>query len=113
MDCHGESAVVLAVCYVLGRSTDHGFVTFAWLQCQLDEHSPLAREWALWAVRNLCAGSPEAQQRIKDLEVRQLLSMLLLIAQLGSLDLQPRARAMVCANRLLFQLRCALECFSA
>eukprot|EP00967_Tisochrysis_lutea_P099076 scaffold146910_cov22-Tisochrysis_lutea.AAC.1 len=25
------------------------------LACQLDDLSPLAREWGLWAVRNLCA----------------------------------------------------------
>lgn len=30
-------------------------------QCQLDEHSPLAREWGLWAVRNLCEGSPQVR----------------------------------------------------
>uniref|UniRef100_A0A7S3VJ23 Ataxin-10 domain-containing protein n=1 Tax=Dunaliella tertiolecta TaxID=3047 RepID=A0A7S3VJ23_DUNTE len=37
-------------------------------QCQLDDLSPLAREWGLWAVRNLCAGSMTAQERIKQLE---------------------------------------------
>jgi hypothetical protein len=26
------------------------------LQCQLDDSSPLAKEWGLWAIRNLCAG---------------------------------------------------------
>ena len=40
-------------------------------QAQLDESSPVAREWALMTVRNLCAGSKEAQRKIEALEVRQ------------------------------------------
>ena len=36
-------------------------------QCQVDATSPLAREWALWAVRNLCEGSQRARDAIKDL----------------------------------------------
>jgi hypothetical protein len=31
------------------------------LQCALDDTAPLAREWALWAVRNLCVGSERAR----------------------------------------------------
>ncbi|GAX78856.1 hypothetical protein CEUSTIGMA_g6294.t1 [Chlamydomonas eustigma] len=46
-----------------------GSVELILAQTQLDESSPVAREWALWAVRNLCAGSEEAQKRIQDLEV--------------------------------------------
>jgi ataxin-10 len=38
------------------------------MQCQLDDNSPLAREWGLWAVRNLCDGSMTAQHRIRQLE---------------------------------------------
>lgn len=38
-----------------------GGVELVLAQCQLDRQSPLAREWALWAVRNLCEGNPEAQ----------------------------------------------------
>lgn len=29
--------------------------------CQLDDTAPLAREFALWGVRNLCASNPAAQ----------------------------------------------------
>lgn len=38
-----------------------GGVELVLAQCQLDRNSPLAREWALWAVRNLCEGNPAAQ----------------------------------------------------
>ena len=40
-----------------------GGVELVLAQCQLDQHSPLAREWALWGVRNLCDGNAEAQAR--------------------------------------------------
>lgn len=32
------------------------------MQCALDDTAPLGREWALWAVRNLCAGSATARE---------------------------------------------------
>ncbi len=38
--------------------------------CQLDETAPVAREWALWAVRNMCEGNPAIQQQIAGLEVQ-------------------------------------------
>jgi ataxin-10 len=38
-----------------------GGVELVLAQCQLDRQSPLAREWALWAVRNLCEGNEQAQ----------------------------------------------------
>jgi hypothetical protein len=34
------------------------------LQCQLDDSSPLAKEWGLWAIRNLCAGKLLSKQKI-------------------------------------------------
>jgi ataxin-10 len=45
-----------------------GGVELVLAQCQVDEKSPLAREWALWAVRNLCEGSEEARNAIKELK---------------------------------------------
>lgn len=45
-----------------------GGVELVLAQCQVDEASPLAREWGLWAVRNLCEGSAEARQAIAALE---------------------------------------------
>ncbi|GIL57752.1 hypothetical protein Vafri_12898 [Volvox africanus] len=39
-------------------------------QTHLDEHSPLAREWALWGVRNMCESSQEVQARIAGLELQ-------------------------------------------
>lgn len=39
-------------------------------QCQIDDASPLAREWGLWAVRNLCEGNEDIQARIQGLELR-------------------------------------------
>lgn len=36
-------------------------------QCQPDRASPLSREWALWAVRNLCEGSEEACAALAEL----------------------------------------------
>ena len=40
-----------------------GGVELVLAQCQVDGESPLAREWALWGVRNLCEGNPAAQVR--------------------------------------------------
>ncbi len=45
-----------------------GGVELVLSQCQVDEKSPLAREWALWAVRNLCEGSEEARTAIQELK---------------------------------------------
>ncbi|KAG7671075.1 hypothetical protein Ndes2526B_g01149 [Nannochloris sp. 'desiccata'] len=45
-----------------------GGVELVLAQCQVDEQSPLAREWALWAVRNLCEGSEEARNAIQELK---------------------------------------------
>ncbi|KXZ42852.1 hypothetical protein GPECTOR_114g303 [Gonium pectorale] len=39
-------------------------------QTNLDDHSPLAREWALWGVRNMCEGNEEVQRRIAGLELQ-------------------------------------------
>eukprot|EP00890_Picochlorum_soloecismus_P004557 jgi/Picsp_1/5101/NSC_02464-R1_protein len=36
--------------------------------CQADVSSPLAREWALWAIRNICEGSKEAREAIGELQ---------------------------------------------
>lgn len=45
-----------------------GGVELVLSQCQVDETSPLAREWALWAVRNLCEGSEDARTAIQELK---------------------------------------------
>jgi hypothetical protein len=37
--------------------------------CQLDEAAPLAKEWALWGVRNLCEGNAQVQEYIRQLKV--------------------------------------------
>lgn len=41
---------------------------------QLDEAAPLAREWALWGVRNLCAGAggEEARERMAALQLQEV-----------------------------------------
>lgn len=49
----GVKAEVLAV----------GGVELVLSQCQMDREAPLAREWALWAIRNLCEGNEAAQAR--------------------------------------------------
>ncbi len=36
---------------------------------QVDEDSPLLREAALWAVRNLCEGNLSIQKQIEELQV--------------------------------------------
>lgn len=33
---------------------------------------PVAREWALWAVRNLCEGNAESQERVRNLKVKTI-----------------------------------------
>ncbi|PSC67748.1 ataxin-10 [Micractinium conductrix] len=46
-----------------------GGVELVLAQCQVDGESPLAREWALWGVRNLCEGNPAAQEAIRQLKL--------------------------------------------
>ena len=46
-----------------------GSVELLLSQAQLDEKSPVAREWALLAIRNLCLISQEARERIEGLEI--------------------------------------------
>lgn len=36
-------------------------------QCQFAPAEPLVREWGLWAMRNLCEGNEEVQQRLRAL----------------------------------------------
>jgi hypothetical protein len=56
-------------------STEHlkapliGSVELLLYQAQLDDKSPVAREWALFAIRNLCLISEEARERIEGLEM--------------------------------------------
>lgn len=35
---------------------------------QVDDISPMVREWALWGIRNLCEGNEAVQQAIVDLQ---------------------------------------------
>ncbi|GAB4823120.1 hypothetical protein N2152v2_010166 [Parachlorella kessleri] len=46
-----------------------GGVELILTQCQMDRQSPLAREWALWGVRNLCEGNEAAQAAIRELQL--------------------------------------------
>lgn len=39
-------------------------------QCQFDDGSPLVREWAVWAIRNLCEDNTEIQTLIRNLELQ-------------------------------------------
>ena len=52
---------LLIVACLQGEVQGLGGVELVLAQCQLDRESPLAREWALWGVRNLCEGNPRAQ----------------------------------------------------
>ncbi len=42
-----------------------GGVELLLAQCQVDEESPMLREWGLWAIRNLTEGSEAAKERIR------------------------------------------------
>lgn len=42
-------------------------------QCHVDEESPLCREWALWAVRNLCEENDAVQDLIRALKVEDVI----------------------------------------
>lgn len=42
-------------------------------QCQVDEESPLCREWALWAIRNLCEDNDVVQDLIRALKVEDVI----------------------------------------
>lgn len=37
-------------------------------QCQFAPDQPLVREWALWAMRNLCEGNCGLQARLRELQ---------------------------------------------
>jgi ataxin-10 len=43
---------------------DEGFIPLVLAHCNIDEHNPLIREWALVALRNLCEGNEANQQYI-------------------------------------------------
>jgi ataxin-10 len=58
---HKRPCVQAAVADVMGG------VELVLSQCQVDHSSPLAREWALWAVRNLCEGSEAARGAVSAL----------------------------------------------
>lgn len=38
------------------------------LGLQVDDISPMVREWALWGIRNLCQGNEAVKQAIVDLQ---------------------------------------------
>lgn len=40
-------------------------------QCQVDIDSPMAREWGLWAVRNVCEGSEAARKALSELKASE------------------------------------------
>jgi ataxin-10 len=42
--------------------------------CALDASSPLAREWALWGVRNACEASADARAYVASLEASGVVS---------------------------------------
>lgn len=45
-----------------------GAVNLILNQCQADKTAPLAREWGLWAIRNICEGSEEARKAIEEMK---------------------------------------------
>lgn len=76
-----------------------GGVELILAQCQVDKESPLAREWALWAVRNVCEGSDAAREAIRELQLCEALDSeelkragvrLKLDPESGKLRLMPR-----------------------
>jgi len=54
--------------YIQALIHDTGGVFLILNHCQADASSPLAREWALWAIRNICEGSKEAREAISELQ---------------------------------------------
>ncbi len=48
---------------------DEGGIEILLSQCVIDDASPMAKEWALLAIRNLCEGCTAAHERIKTLQV--------------------------------------------
>ncbi|GFR50142.1 hypothetical protein Agub_g12294, partial [Astrephomene gubernaculifera] len=55
---------------VVSELVVRGGVELLLAQTNLDDRSPLAREWALWGLRNMCEGSEEVQKRIAGLELQ-------------------------------------------
>lgn len=49
---------------------DQGGVELLLCQCVIDDASPMAKEWALLALRNLCESCVGAHERIRALQVR-------------------------------------------
>jgi hypothetical protein len=64
--------------YVQQKVCDMGGVEVVLSQCERPRAnpyaaSPLAREWAIWTIRNLCEGSVEARNAISNLQLQQVL----------------------------------------
>lgn len=66
---HGLSAHHCCSPEVAAEVEREGMVELVLAQCQVDDHSPLAREWGLFAVRNLCEVSAGIRDRISNLKV--------------------------------------------
>lgn len=49
---------------------DEGGVELLLCQCVIDDASPMAKEWALLALRNLCEGCIGAHARIRGLQAQ-------------------------------------------
>ncbi|KAK9816619.1 hypothetical protein WJX72_002828 [[Myrmecia] bisecta] len=57
-------------------------------QCQIEDQNPLVREWALWAVRNLCCGNDAIQRSIQELQTWSTLLAVFLVASSRSVELE-------------------------
>ena len=51
----------------------HQHLTCILTASQVDESSPLAREWALWGMRNLCEGHAAIQQDLAQLKAESVI----------------------------------------
>lgn len=59
--CHGRARVV-------GLVVSLGGVPALLAQCRGDAEDTFVREWALWAVRNMCEASEQAQAAIREMD---------------------------------------------
>lgn len=63
--CHRRAGVQRQV-------VELGAVPLVLAQCKGERDEPLLREWALWAVRNLCEGSDEAAEVIRGIQAQEV-----------------------------------------
>lgn len=69
----GVLRVLANICFqnvaVQNIAGEKGAVVAVMNQCRIDDHNPLLREWAVWALRNLTLGNERNSRLVSELRV--------------------------------------------